>query len=77
MAGIALKGQCDFVSIIVPPEVSLKEKCLAYEKKNISEIERNATSSRSLMESSVATFSILIEDIKIQLRFKACCETTG
>ena len=26
MAGITLKGQCDFVSIIVPPEVSLKEK---------------------------------------------------
>ena len=28
MAGIALKDQCDFASIIFPPEVSLKEKCL-------------------------------------------------
>ena len=26
MAGIALKGQCDLVSIMVPPEVPLKEK---------------------------------------------------
>ena len=26
MAGIALKGQCDFVSIMVPPEVSFIEK---------------------------------------------------
>ena len=25
MAGIALKGQCDLVSIMVPPEVSMKE----------------------------------------------------
>ena len=26
MAGIALKGQCDLVSIMVPPNVSIKEK---------------------------------------------------
>ena len=26
MAGIALKGQCDLVSIMVPPEMSLKGK---------------------------------------------------
>ena len=25
-AGIALKGQCDLVSIMVPPKVSIKEK---------------------------------------------------
>ena len=34
MAGIALKGQCDFVSIMVPPEVSLKEKNVR-QKKNV------------------------------------------
>ena len=33
MAGIALKGQCDFVSIMVPPEVLLKRKM--FEEKNI------------------------------------------
>ena len=27
MAGIALKGQCGFVTIMVHPGVSLKEKC--------------------------------------------------
>ena len=26
MAGIALKGQCDFVSVMVPPGVQLKRK---------------------------------------------------
>ena len=33
MAGIALKGQRDFVSIMVPPEVFLKRKM--FEEKNI------------------------------------------
>ena len=32
MAGIALKSQCDFVSIMVPPEVSLKEKNVRQKK---------------------------------------------
>ena len=26
---VALKGQCDFLSIMVPPGVTLKEKCRA------------------------------------------------
>ena len=33
MAGIALKGQCDLNSIMVPPKVSMKEKILMEEKK--------------------------------------------
>ena len=33
MAGIALKGQCDLDSIMVPPKVSMKEKILKEEKK--------------------------------------------
>ena len=33
MAGIALKGQCDLDSIMVPPKVSMKEKILMEEKK--------------------------------------------
>ena len=33
MAGIALKGQCDLDSIMVPPKVSVKEKILMEEKK--------------------------------------------
>ena len=35
MAGIALKGQCDLDSIMVPPKVSMKEKILMEEKKII------------------------------------------
>ena len=38
MVGIALKGQCDFVYIMVPPEVSLKEKCSS-EKNRVNSIE--------------------------------------
>ena len=33
MARIALKGQCDLDSIMVPPKVSMKEKILMEEKK--------------------------------------------
>ena len=35
MAGIALKGQCDFVSIMVPPEVSLKKEKVRQKENNI------------------------------------------
>ena len=34
MAEIALKGQYDFISIMVPSDVPLKEKCLS-KRKNI------------------------------------------
>ena len=51
MAGIALKGQCDFVSIMVPPDVSLKEKNVRRkEKKFISKGKRNAAFSRLLFD---------------------------
>ena len=33
MTRIALKGQCDLDSIMVPPKVSMKEKILMEEKK--------------------------------------------
>ena len=46
---------------MVSAEVSLKEKYVAYEReKIISKIERNAASSRSLTENSVAAFKILV-----------------
>ena len=37
MAGVALKGQCDFVSKKVPPEASLIEKCLRKTKNTLSQ----------------------------------------
>ena len=35
MAGIALKGQCDLVSTIVSPKVSIKEKVFIEGTKNV------------------------------------------
>ena len=41
MEGIALEGQCDFVSIMVTPELSLKEVyLLSMKKKIMSKFER-------------------------------------
>ena len=34
MAGMALKGHCNFVSVMIPPEVSLIEKCSQQKGKN-------------------------------------------
>ena len=58
MAGIALKGQCDFVSIMVSPEVSLKEKNIR-RKKNVTSKgnKRNASFSRLLIDCFVTAFS--------------------
>ena len=39
MAGIALKGQCDFVSIMVPPKASIKEKFQIEGKKILVNVE--------------------------------------
>ena len=51
MAGIALKGHCDLVSIMVPPEVSLKEKCLRKRKNILSKkFRRNTAFSRLLRD---------------------------
>ena len=64
MAGIALKGQCDFVSIMVPPEVSLKEKNVRQKKNVISKgNKRNAAFSRLLIDCFVTAFRILIKYI--------------
>ena len=38
MAGIALKGQCDLVSIMVPPKVSMKKKFNG-RKENLADVE--------------------------------------
>ena len=65
MVGIALKGQCDFVSIMVHPEVSLKGM-FTKEMKNIlsvSKVERIAAFSRLLIDSSVTAFKILVKQI--------------
>ena len=48
MAGIALKGQCDFVSIMVPPDK--KSACEEKQRIVVSKFETNAVSSRALME---------------------------
>ena len=50
MAGIALKGQCDFVSIMVPPEVSLKEKNVPKKSVISKGNKRNAVFSRLLID---------------------------
>ena len=64
MAGIALKSQCDFVSIMVPPEVSLKEKNVRQKKNVISKgNKRNAAFSRLLIDCFVTAFRILIKYI--------------
>ena len=63
MARIALKGQCDFVSIMVP-EVSLKEKNVRRKEKNIyiiSKGKRNAAFSRLLIDCSFTAFRIQIK----------------
>ena len=39
MAGIALKGQCDLVSIMVPPKVSIKENVSIDGTKNLEDDE--------------------------------------
>ena len=61
MAGIALKGQCDFVSIMVPPKMSRKEKCSRKRKIFISKVKRNAAFSRLLTDRSVTASRILIK----------------
>ena len=65
MAWIALKGQCDFVSIMVPPEVSLKEKNVRQKKNNVISKgnKRNAAFSRLLIDWFVTAFRILIKYI--------------
>ena len=69
MAGIALKSQCDFVSIMIPPEVSLKEKNVRQKKDVISKgNKRNAAFSRLLIDCFITAFRIL-EAVEILGRF--------
>ena len=64
MAGIALKSQCDFVSVMVPPEVSLKEKNVRQKKDVILKgNKRNAAFSRLFIDCFVTAFRILIKYI--------------
>ena len=64
MAGIALNCQCHFVSIMVPPELSLKEKNVRRKERKkyiISKGKRNAAFARLLIDCPVTAFRILIK----------------
>ena len=63
MAGIALNCQCDFVSIMVSPEVSLKEKNVRQKNVISKGNKRNAAFSRLLIDCFVTAFRILIKYI--------------
>ena len=67
IAGVALIGQCDFASIMDPPEVSLKGKSSQRKIKKaffVSIFERNAAFSRLLMDRSVTALRILIKYVR-------------
>ena len=63
MAGMALKGQCNLVFIMVPSEVSVKENFSQQNIKNniyCSKVDSNAASFILLMDASITAFRNLI-----------------